>query len=118
MNIPINKDIEEEYRDQIVNGFTLKEGGVVMLAVLIVIGTAAAAYYLFALSPKYGCYIGIPLAFPVLFFGFKRFQGLTALEYIREIIYERRTKVLAYDAEEVEEDMRPFTLRKEENEKK
>ncbi len=111
MNISINTDLEKEYRNELVKGFSWQEVLCGVAAVLVVLGCAYVCYSRFGLSPKYGCYIGIPFAFPIVFLGFRKFQGMNVIEYLREIIFHQKTKDLAYDAEEFVEELEVFTLR-------
>ena len=99
MTIPINKDPDTEYKNEFMFGYTLKE-------VLCV----AAALLIIALNV--GCYCGIPLAFPVIFLGFKEWYGMSITRFISELGYEKKTKELAFDADELEEYITPVTLRK------
>lgn len=113
MQIPINKDIEEAYRDEVAKGFSLREAVSVGISGVLIVGIAALAWWKFQVSPDVGVFIGIPLAVPVMLTGFKKYQGLTALEYAKEIWYEYKTKVLVYDADEIpEESCRIFSMQR------
>lgn len=112
MNISINSDVEKDYRGEVVNGFSASELVCVIIAIVIIFGCAVVCYFKFGISPKYGCYIGIPLGFPVVYCGFRKFQGLNIIEYMKEISYHHKTKDLAYDAEELEEEITEFTIRR------
>ena len=111
MNISINSDIEKEYRGEVMKGFSWQELLCAIAAVAMIIGCAYLCYSKFGLSPKYGCYIGIPFAFPIVYFGFRKFQGLNVIEYLKEIIYHQNTKDLCYDAEELVEELDVFSLK-------
>lgn len=54
----------------------------------------------------------------LFFFGFAKFDGMTVFQLIHEMLYERKTKCLTYDADEVEEYTTPVTLVKSEMRKK
>ncbi len=97
MKIAVNRDLEEAYKDEFVKGFTLREAGYIAAGFLLGGGAAFLCWHYFHIPPEYACYIGIPAGIPAIVFGFKKFQGLTAAEYLKEIRYERKTKVLAYD---------------------
>lgn len=118
MVIKINKDPEVEYKNEFMLGYTLKEVICMGFAIGIVVCATVVAYIFFGLSPMIGCYIGIPFAFPVIFLGFAKPGGMTVTELIREIRFERKTKCLTYDADELEEYTYPVTLLKEEKRKK
>lgn len=111
MNISINSDIEKEYRGEVTKGFNWQELVCAVVAIGVIIGCAYLCNSKFGLSPKYGCYIGIPFAFPIVYFGFRKFQGMNVIEYLREIIYHQKTKDLSYDAEELIEELDTFSLR-------
>lgn len=113
MNIVINKDILTEYRDEVIRGFTLKEAGCILAGVTVMMGVAVLSWKLLGISPSIGCYIGLPFTIGLLFFGFKKFQGLDFVQYIREIIWEKRTRILVYDADEAKELSPMFSLKKE-----
>lgn len=51
MQIPINKDIEEAYRDEPIRGFTLREVAHIMLGALIIGGVTALVWWKTGLSP-------------------------------------------------------------------
>lgn len=113
MNIVINKDILKEYRDEVIRGFTIKEAGCILAGVTVMIGTAVFSWKWLGISPSIGCYFGLPFTIGFLFIGFKKFQGLDFIQYVREIIWERRTRILTYDADEVRELSPIFSLKKE-----
>ncbi len=112
MHIPINKDPEEAYKAEAIRGFTLREAGCIALAVAASGGIAAFAWFQFGVSPDIGIYAGLPFAAPILLFGFCTKQGLTMGKYVKEIIYERQTRILTYDAGELpkEKELPRFSL--------
>lgn len=97
MKIAVNRDLEEAYKDEFIKGFTLREAGFIAAGFLLGGGAAFLCWHYLHLPPEYACYIGIPAGIPAVVCGFKKFQGLTAGEYLKEILYERKTRVLAYD---------------------
>lgn len=103
MRIPINKEIEEAYKDQFIRGFSIRETGYIALALGIIFGVAFFVWHFFELPINFCAYIGMPFGVPALLVGFKKFQGLTVTEYIKEIMYENKIKVLLYDADELPE---------------
>lgn len=114
MRISINKEIEEEYKDRFMRGFSMKECAYIAVALLLIAGAAFLAAYFFKLSFNVCVYIGLPFGIPVLIFGFKKFQGLTLTEYIKELIYEHKTKELFYDADELPESSHCYEMKKHE----
>lgn len=101
MLIPINKEIEEAYKDQFMKGFSIRETGYIALSLGIIFIVALLVWYVFKLPINFCAYIGMPFGVPTLIVGFKKFQGLTLIEYIKELIYENKIKVLTYDADEI-----------------
>ena len=112
MTIPINKDPDTEYKNEFMFGYTLKEVLCVAAALLIIAGVTALVYFKLNIALNVGCYFGIPLAFPVIFLGFKEWYGMSITRFISELGYERKTGELAFDADELEEYVTPVILRK------
>ena len=69
MNIKINKDPDVEYKNEFMLGYTLKEVICIVVALGVVVLATVIAYMAAGISPMIGCYIGIPFAFPIIFFG-------------------------------------------------
>lgn len=112
MRISINKEIEKEYKDQFMRGFSMRECGFIALAIGIIGGVAFLVSHFFELPINFCFYIGIPFGIPVLLLGFVEFQGLTLIEYAKEIIYEHKTKELFYDADEIPKSEHIFKMMK------
>ena len=110
MRIAVNKDIEAAYKDEFFKGFTLRETLHIAAAFAIVAGVTFALYKFAGLSLSVGVYLGAPLGFPVIYIGFKRFQGLTLGEYMKEKSYRKKTAVLLYDADELPDGRELFTM--------
>lgn len=102
LKIPINKDLEKEYKDQFIRGFSAKECGYIAIALACVAAVAVLAERLFHLPYNICFYIGLPFGVPAILIGFKEFQGLTFFEYVKELIFEYKTKELYYDADEIQ----------------
>ena len=118
MQIPINKDIEEAYRNEAVQGFSIREVVYLIVAAVVIIGVTIIAYLKTGLSPVTCVYVGIPFGLPIVFGGFKRFQGLTAFGYLKEIIYEYLTSELTYDADELPDECHEFTMQRVNDQKR
>lgn len=118
MQISINKEIEEEYRDQFMRGFSMKECAYIAVALFLIMGVAILTAYFFELSFNICFYIGLPFGIPVIIMGFVKFQGLTLTEYIKELIYEHKTKELFYDADELPDVSHYYQMKKHEPKKK
>lgn len=61
MIIKINKDPEEEYKNEFMLGYTFKEIICIVSALAIVVSITIFAYVKEGLNPQIGCYIGLPL---------------------------------------------------------
>ena len=113
MRILINKEIEKEYKDQFMRGFSAKECGFIAVAFICIGVVAYAAERIFHLPINICFYIGIPFGAPAIVVGFATFQGLTFFEYIKELIYEYKTKELYYDASEIKTTAPVFKMAKD-----
>ncbi len=103
MRIPINKEIEKAYKDQFMRGFSARESGYIALSLGIMGGASWFVWNTFQLPINFCFYIGIPFGIPTMLIGFVEIQGLSLTEYLKEIVYEYRTKELYYDADELPE---------------
>lgn len=112
MNIPINKDLEEEYKNEWIKGFTYREMLFVIVSVLIIAGVTVLVWWMTGMSVDVCIYIGLPFGFPTLILGFKKIQGLTVDAYLKEMFYEWRTRELTYEADELPTENRIFTMEK------
>lgn len=110
MQIPINKDFEEEYKNELAKGFTMRELVSIVAAVLLAAGVTLLVWHLTGLAPNECVYIGLPFCVPILLAGFFKKQGLTLDAYLKELLYERRTRLLTYDADELPQKNRVFTM--------
>jgi len=101
VRIEIKKDIEETYKDEFLKGFTLKE----VITFTVALSVAGLIVYILYtklnLPIETGVYIGVPTMLPILGLGLIKIQGLSLAEYIREIIFSHRIRVLSYDADEI-----------------
>lgn len=110
MRIKINKDIEKEYKNEFAQGFTAVECLFIAAALLELIGVTILLYIYTDLSVNLCAYAGLPVAVPTLFLGFKKFDGMSCGRYLKELLWERKTKILTFEAEEAIEDTRVFTM--------
>jgi len=117
MRIPINKEIEKAYKDQFMRGFSAKECVYIAVSLGIIGGIAFLVERIFHLPINFCVYIGIPFGIPTMLIGFVEIQGLTLIEYIKEIIYEYKTKELYYDADELPEMTHVYKMQKYEPKK-
>lgn len=112
MRIPINKDLEEDYKDQLFAGYSTVEMAWIALAAVMIFGAAYIMYTYFSLPLETCAYVGVPFGAPAIFLGFKKFQGLTIWQYIKELDYERKTRLLLYDADELPDTYYVFAMKK------
>ena len=110
MNIPINKDIEEEYKDEFTKGFTLRECIYIAIAVAIVVLVGFLCWWKFKLALNICVYVGFPFSAPVLLFGFKKPNGMYMGKYLKEVRWEKKTKLLLYEASEEPEIDEAFSM--------
>lgn len=113
MNIPINKDLEEEYKSEWMKGFTYREILFVGISVLIIVGVTAIVWWKTDIPVDTCIYIGLPFGFPTLLLGFKKIQGVSVAAYLKEMLYEWRTRELTYDADELLEENRVYTMERD-----
>ena len=103
MNININKDFEKHYKDDAWRGFTLKEVCCMLLFLILLFGMVFFCWKWLHMQPDLAVYLAVPFGLPVLCVGFLKYQGMTPVELVKEMVFEYRTKFLLYDAEEVPE---------------
>lgn len=113
MNIPLNKDIEVAYKDEFVKGFSLPEVCCIAVAGAVMIGVGFLVHRITSLAPDVCVYVGIGCGLPILYFGFRKFYGMTFAQYVKEIIYEQKTKDLCYEAGENKTELMVFSIKKE-----
>ena len=113
MRISNNRDLEEAYKDVLWKGFSMREVGYIVLSVGIICAVAVGFWYFFNLPITACAYIGIPFGIPTIIIGFKEFQGLTLLGYLKELKYENDIRELYYDADEMPEPNYYFSMQHE-----
>lgn len=111
MNIPINKDIEEAYKSEFVKGFTIREFAHVVMAVVVVAAISLFCWLKIGIAVNVAIYIGLPFAAPIILLGFYKPYGMYVTTYLKELSWERKTRVLLYDAMEASEDDNVFTMK-------
>lgn len=112
MNISMNKDLENAYKDQMFKGFSMAETGCIAIAVCCIVCAGIVFWHFLKFEIIICVYAGIPFGIPALVIGFKKIQGLSLTEYLKEIIYERRIMELTYDADEIPENEKYFRTQK------
>lgn len=110
MQIQVNKDIEEEYRNELMKGFTLRELVYLVAAVVVIAAVCVLVWKKGGVQIDVAVFAGIPFGCVILFFGFRRYQGLTVYGYLKEMLYEHRTRTLAYEGDGLPEQREVFTM--------
>jgi hypothetical protein len=114
MRIEINKDILNDYKDEIWKGFTLRElislmaGGACALLVVFVLNRWIGMY------PATAIYLAVPAALPAVALGFYRYQGyLRPLDLIKELIFMHGCGQLTLQHEAGTEHTPVFTMERQ-----
>lgn len=110
MRIPINQDLNKDFKNEIFKGFDWREVGFGIVGVVIVAVTAFACGFYFNVPPQMCIVVGLIPAAPVFCFGFHRIQDMTVMEYFKEFIYDKLTEELVYDADEIPENTNVWTM--------
>lgn len=110
MEIKLNKNFEQEYKDDAWRGFSTRELLFLLLAVIQAGTEMYLAYRYLDVELSLAVYIVVPSTVPVLSIGFFKYQGMTPLELLKEIYYEQKTKCLVYAVGEREK-IAPFVYR-------
>lgn len=110
MEIKLNKNFEQEYKDDAWRGFSMREVIFLMIAVVQVGIEMYLLYTYLKIDLAMAVYMVVPSAIPVLSIGFFKYQGMTPLELLKEIYYEHKTKCLVYAVGE-RENVQPFIYR-------
>lgn len=114
MNLTINKDFLEEYKDDAWKGFSLKEIGAIIVGGLIGAGVTALLFFYAHMSPATAVYIAVPCAVPAIACGFYRYQNyLSPPQLIREAVFTWKTGHIVYEAEEGGDEDAHISSRKE-----
>lgn len=110
MQIPINKDVEDAFKNEVVQGLTLREAICLIVSGALILGVTVLVWWKTGLSPDTSVFVGLPFGLPTLFIGFKKYQGLSLPAYLKEILYEHQTRILTYDADELPQESHVFTM--------
>ena len=118
MNIPINKDIENDYKSEIWKGLTLREVIFSVIAVAILGVSVYIGWFKFGVDPVISMYVGLPFAGGFVFLGIYKKQGMYLEEFLKVYIYFQKTKHLEFDAAELQEDDYVFSMSLEKEKRK
>lgn len=102
MNITINKDFLTEYKDDFWKGFTFPECVSIAAGAAVGIGGAAAVHFYTGLAVDTAVYIGVPMAAPIVFLGFYKYQGyMKPIRFLKEVYVTMKQKQLHYETGEL-----------------
>ena len=114
MNIKLNKDFLTAYRNDFWKGFSIHELIYVGAGGLCGAASAALLYFKFHIDVTLSIYIGVPVAFPVILFGFYKYQGyLPVAQLLKEMLYTYQSRKLSYDSTEEKIKDKVFFIKKE-----
>lgn len=109
MKVNINKDFLTEYKDDVWKGFSMKELITLIIAACVAGGVICLLHFRFGIDPATAVYGGVPVAIPIILLGFFKYQGyLNPIDYIREIMFTGKIRLLTY---ETAESVRPVKMR-------
>lgn len=101
MNIPINKDFETEFKDNIWKGFSLDEMKYIAAGVLTAVINGSLMIFVLNIHYQIGIYIAVFTMVPPVAAGFWRSSNhLNLVRYYKARRYRRLTGVLIYKAGE------------------
>lgn len=100
MKIDLNKDFEEQYKNELWKGFTARElvyGGVALLVAGVI---AVLLWKVTGLAINICIYAGIPFMAPIIYLAMVKHQGNTWSEYLKNVWFYTQTKELSCEMEE------------------
>lgn len=110
MKINVNKDFLKEYKNDFWKGFSATDIVHITEGFMCAGAVVAVLVLGFKIPLTIAIYCAVPVAAPVIFIGFYKYQGyLSVKELVKEYMYTSKTKRLAYESEEIEPD-RNFRL--------
>lgn len=119
MQIKINKNLLQAYKDDAWKGFSAREIVSILSGAGIAIGVVVILHALSGIRPAMAVYLGVPVAAPVIFTGFFRYQGyLTPGRILEEIRMTQLSERLVYASGEWEGTYRLVSMHKKPESKK
>lgn len=100
MKIDLNKDFEEQYKNELWKGFTAKELGYGAVALLVAAAIALTVWKTTGLAINLCIYAGIPFMVPIIYLAMVKHQGQTWIEHFKNMWFYLQTKKLPYEMEE------------------
>ena len=116
MRININKDLDE-YKDEFAWGFTVRELIFLLITLVIIVLVGLGIWFIFHPFPAVCVYCAIPFGIPTMVIGFYKKQGLTLIQYLKEIRYEKSTSDLCYEANEIPKEPWVWTMQLDQKQK-
>ena len=83
MKIDLNKDFEEQYKNELWKGFTARELGYGVVALLVAGGIAFSVWKATGLAINLSIYAGIPFMVPIIYLAMVKHQGHTWIESLK-----------------------------------
>ena len=100
MKIDLNKDFEEQYKNELWKGFTARELGYGVVALLVAGGIAFSVWKATGLAINLSIYAGIPSMVPIIYLAMVKHQGHTWIESLKNMWFYMQTKELPCEMEE------------------
>lgn len=100
MKIDLNKDFEEQYKNELWKGFTARELGYGVVALLVAGGIAFSVWKATGLAINLSIYAGIPFMVPIIYLAMVKHQGHTWIESLKNMWFYMQTKELPCEMEE------------------
>ena len=94
MKIDLNKDFEEQYKNELWKGFTARELGYGVVALLVAGGIAFSVWKATGLAINLSIYAGIPFMVPIIYLAMVKHQGHTWIESLKNMWFYMQTKEL------------------------
>ena len=94
MKIDINKDFEEQYKNELWKGFTARELAYAGIALFVAGMIAFGIWKITGLAINIAIYAGIPFMAPIIYLAMVKHQGHTWTEHLKNIWFYLQTKEL------------------------
>ena len=112
MNIPINKDFETEYPQNIAGGFSMKELKFIVCGLAAAISSGLFLIFVLGINYQIGIFAALIPMTPIVLMGFRQNKnGLSMTEAYKAKKYRKKTAVLLYKAREYVPDYPPMEKR-------
>lgn len=113
MKIDLNKDFENQYKNEFLKGFTLRETLYGGLAFCVAAMVGILIWWNTGIAINICIYLGIPFMIPIVAMGMIKHQGHSWSEMWKEIYFFVQTKELSVQMEERKNvNVRIFTMDK------